>query len=182
MQETQETWVWSLRWEDLLDVGNGHPIQYSCLEYSMDRRAWWGTVHGFAKGRTRLSTQAHTYTHTYTGGIHNINLLFVFLLLSCLFITRGAQARTKSEQLPVGPSGYRSFPLPCFLLVGSRIHSASESFPEFLRADSNSCSSGKGGMQKRKMSSQETIVHQRVRSWFLKGHWCMFKALCKTDN
>ena len=26
--------------------GNGNPIQYSCLENSMDRGAWWATVHG----------------------------------------------------------------------------------------------------------------------------------------
>ena len=26
--------------------GNGKPLQYSCLENLMDRRAWWATVHG----------------------------------------------------------------------------------------------------------------------------------------
>ena len=35
--------------------GNGNPLQYSCLENSMDRGAWWATVHGVAKSRTRLS-------------------------------------------------------------------------------------------------------------------------------
>ena len=40
-------------------VGNGNPLQYSCLENSMDRGAWWATVHGVAEGQTRLST--HTY-------------------------------------------------------------------------------------------------------------------------
>ena len=25
--------------------GNGNPLQYSCLENSMDRGAWWATVH-----------------------------------------------------------------------------------------------------------------------------------------
>ena len=29
--------------------GNGYPLQYSCLENSMDRGAWWATVHGVAK-------------------------------------------------------------------------------------------------------------------------------------
>ena len=28
---------------------NGTPIQYSCLENSMDRGAWWATVHGGLK-------------------------------------------------------------------------------------------------------------------------------------
>ena len=26
--------------------GNDYPLQYSCLENSMDRGAWWATVHG----------------------------------------------------------------------------------------------------------------------------------------
>ena len=32
--------------------GNGNPLQYSCLEYPMDRGAWQATVHGVAKSRT----------------------------------------------------------------------------------------------------------------------------------
>ena len=35
--------------------GNGNPLQYSCLENSMDGGAWWATVHGIAKSRIRLS-------------------------------------------------------------------------------------------------------------------------------
>ena len=36
--------------------GNGNPLQYSCLENSMDRGAWQATVHGVT----------HTHTHTHT--------------------------------------------------------------------------------------------------------------------
>ena len=36
-------------------VGNGNPLQYSCLENLMDRGAWWATVHRVAKSQTRLS-------------------------------------------------------------------------------------------------------------------------------
>ena len=35
--------------------GNGNPLQYSCLENPMDRGAWWATVDGVAKSRTRVS-------------------------------------------------------------------------------------------------------------------------------
>ena len=35
--------------------GNGNPLQYSCLEKSMDRGAWWATVHGVTKSWTRLN-------------------------------------------------------------------------------------------------------------------------------
>ena len=41
--------------------GHGNPLQYSCLENSMDRGAWWATVHRVAKNQTglkRLSTHA----------------------------------------------------------------------------------------------------------------------------
>ena len=36
--------------------GNGNPLQYFCLENSMDRGAWQATVHGVAKSQTRLSS------------------------------------------------------------------------------------------------------------------------------
>ena len=32
--------------------GHGNPCQYSCLEYSMDKGAWWAIVHGVAKSQT----------------------------------------------------------------------------------------------------------------------------------
>ena len=34
---------------------NGCPLQYSCLEKTMDRGAWQATVHRFAKSQTGLS-------------------------------------------------------------------------------------------------------------------------------
>ena len=35
--------------------GRGNPLQYSCLENSMDRGAWQDTVHGVTKSQTQLS-------------------------------------------------------------------------------------------------------------------------------
>ena len=35
--------------------GNGNPLQYSCLENSMNGGTWRATVHGVTKSRTRLS-------------------------------------------------------------------------------------------------------------------------------
>ena len=40
---------------------NGNPLQYSCLENSMDGGAWWATIHGASKSwdtTERLSTHA----------------------------------------------------------------------------------------------------------------------------
>ena len=39
--------------------GNGNPLQYSCLENSMDGGAWCATVHGVEKSRTQLSDFTH---------------------------------------------------------------------------------------------------------------------------
>ena len=43
-----------------LEVGIGNPLQYACLENSMDRGAWRATVHGVTKSQTQLSDWAHT--------------------------------------------------------------------------------------------------------------------------
>ena len=38
-----------------LEEGNGNLLQCSCLEYLMDKGAWWATVHGAAKSQTQLN-------------------------------------------------------------------------------------------------------------------------------
>ena len=48
----QETQVLSLGQEDPLEKGMATHFQSSCLENSMDRGAWWATVHGVTKRRT----------------------------------------------------------------------------------------------------------------------------------
>ena len=47
--------------EQLTGEGNGTPLQCSCLENPMDRRAWKATVHGVAEGRTQLSGFTFTF-------------------------------------------------------------------------------------------------------------------------
>ena len=47
-------------WERSPDIGNGNLLQYSCLENSLDRKAWQVIDHGVAKSQTQLSTHAHT--------------------------------------------------------------------------------------------------------------------------
>ena len=48
-----------------LGGGNGNPLQYSCLEQSMDKGAWWATVHGVMKSQTHLSDWAWTHSQDY---------------------------------------------------------------------------------------------------------------------
>ena len=47
----------------VIGEGNNNPLQYSCLENSMDRGAWRATVHGVANRQTEVSN-SHTHTHT----------------------------------------------------------------------------------------------------------------------
>ena len=47
--------------------GNDNPLQYSCLENPRDGGAWWATVHGVEKSRTRLSD--FTYIRVTVNGL-----------------------------------------------------------------------------------------------------------------
>ena len=40
--------------------GNGNPLQYFCLENSVNRGAWRATVHEVAKRKTKLREHVHT--------------------------------------------------------------------------------------------------------------------------
>ena len=41
-------------WGSSPGIGNGNLLQYSYLENSMDRGAWWATVHGVTKSQTLM--------------------------------------------------------------------------------------------------------------------------------
>ena len=44
--------------------GNGSPLQYSSLENSVDRGAWWATVHVVTK-ELDMTESAYVLTYTY---------------------------------------------------------------------------------------------------------------------
>ena len=52
MQETQETQILSLDWEDSLEKGNVNTLQYSCLRNPMDRGVWRATIQRVTKSWT----------------------------------------------------------------------------------------------------------------------------------
>ena len=43
--------------------GNGTPLQYSCLEIPMDRRAWQAAIYGVTKSQTGLNNFTFTFMH-----------------------------------------------------------------------------------------------------------------------
>ena len=47
-------------------VGNGNPLQYSCLENSVDRRAWQTIVHAVAE-LDMTEYMAHTFVVSLQG-------------------------------------------------------------------------------------------------------------------
>ena len=51
---------------------NGNPLQYPCLENSVDGGAWWATVPGVAKCQTRLSD----FTFTFHFHFHTCKIMY----------------------------------------------------------------------------------------------------------
>ena len=68
-------------------VGTGNPLQYSCLESSMDRAAWWATGYNCHKQSDRTG-HAQTHTHIIEGRCSIIVLCkkkATFFKLGCEF-------------------------------------------------------------------------------------------------
>ena len=57
--------------------GNGYPIQYSCLENSMDRRAWQATVHGVAKSQTSVTNTFTTFIQVLNHYVVNLKQMSI---------------------------------------------------------------------------------------------------------
>ena len=59
-------------------IGNGNPLQYSCLENSMDRRTRHTTVHGTLKSWTQLRDWAYTHSHHQFSSVHSLSCVWLF--------------------------------------------------------------------------------------------------------
>ena len=59
--------------------GDGNPLQYSCLENSVDRGACWATVHGLAESQTWLSNWSRMHTRVF---VKCMNLPCLFFNIS----------------------------------------------------------------------------------------------------
>ena len=81
-------------------VGNGDPLQYFCLENSMDRGAWRATVHGVAE--SHMTELLSTHIHIFLEGHYSITVTPKHRTLSSL-VNKGR----KSKFLIVGFSRYK---------------------------------------------------------------------------
>ena len=63
---------------------NGYPLQYSCLENSMDRETWQATVHGVAKSWTWLTLHFLVSQETNSVSAANNDLVICSLLILML--------------------------------------------------------------------------------------------------
>ena len=66
--------------------GNGNPLQYSCLEISMDRGTWWTAVHAVSKSQTRFSDQT------------TMNNMCLYMLCVCILQTIWRWSPEKSNR------------------------------------------------------------------------------------
>ena len=76
-------------------VGNGNPFQYSCLENSMDRGAWWAAVHGLAQSRKDCVTNFHFHV---INGFKANNKFLIYFLINVFFM---CSWRRKWQPTPV---------------------------------------------------------------------------------
>ena len=100
--------------------GNGNPLQYSCLENTMDGGAWWAAVHGVTKSWTQLSD------FTFTFHFHALEKEMGTHSCSCLenpkdggawgaAIYQVAQSQTRLKQLSSSSSIYMLIPNSQFI-------------------------------------------------------------------
>ena len=105
-----ETWVQSLGWEDPLER-NGYPLQYSCLENSMDRGAWQATVHAVAKSQTRL----RDFQSLSSSTVCRLSSGWLWLGIKVVFQEAFAQPKVSIPRVDGGLSSYRRTQSYCYI-------------------------------------------------------------------
>ena len=106
--------------------GNGHPLQYTCLENPMDRGAWRATQSmGSQKIQTQLGTRAGMYPQRIPFGCY----IFAFCLHFCLIVSimkstiMCQSPRVRDSALPVISQG-----IPTVLILISPSSSMTKGF------------------------------------------------------
>ena len=95
--------------------GQGNPLQYSCLENSMDRGAWWATVQGVTKSRTQLKWLSSSSNSVFMQRILSINehTQFQFLFSHSVMSDSLQPHETQHARPPCPSPTPRVHPNPC---------------------------------------------------------------------
>ena len=88
------------------EEGNGCPLQYSCLDNSMDWGAWQATVQGVAKSRIWVNAFHYHYSYYYYQFLLQVALPWYILILP-RGLTINATWCLFSLQIPIVPQGVR---------------------------------------------------------------------------
>ena len=83
--------------------GNGNPLQYSCLENPIGRGAWWATVYGVSKSRTRLSDFTFTFTF-FSFDFSDFITSWVHRHMTLVYVLLAAKRIHISTPMPEGKS------------------------------------------------------------------------------
>ena len=93
-------WYYTIGLQDVT-IGEGgrygNPLQYSCLENSMDRRAWWTIVHRIMKSQINWSNLAHM--HTPLGNLGKMYMESLCIIsYNCMWIYNYLNVKTLNFQ------------------------------------------------------------------------------------
>ena len=77
--------------ERSLGEGNGYPLQYHCLENSIDRGAWWAISAGLQRVRQDVATNTFTFIYILNNKIcqekdTSLELMVIFTMITKLYI------------------------------------------------------------------------------------------------
>ena len=85
--------------------GNGNPLQYSCLENPVDRRAWWAAVYRVAQSQTRLKRLSmHWRRQWQPTPVFSLFFFFVFIYLDAPGLSCGMWDLVPWPGIKPGPS------------------------------------------------------------------------------
>ena len=124
--------------------GNGTPLQYSCLENPMDRRAWWAAVHGVAESRTRLSD----FTFTF------------YFSLWCIGEGNGNPLQCSCLENPRDGGAW-----------WAAVYGVSQSWTRLKRLSSSSSSSSSSMASLKFLNHPKGLRHFRGKSTLTSDHW-----------
>ena len=99
--------------------GNGYLLQYSCLETSIDRGAWWATVHGLAKEPDMTEQLTLLLFHSYFLLCISFTMLVIELAIRLHPVTSNSAPGSLTRNTWRGPYCMVWVHSPCYYFQSS---------------------------------------------------------------